>query len=116
MGALHTVRYATVPLWPRVVNAVLGAWLFASAFLWPHDGNTRFDTWGVGLLVAATAIQAIWAPALRYANTFLAAWLGFMGLVLEYKSPITRLHDLGMAGLVFVLSLVPGGVPEQAPA
>lgn len=116
MGALGTVRYATIPLWPRIVNTVLGLWLFASAFLWPHNGNVRFDTWGVGLLVASTALSAVWAPAMRFASTFLGAWLGFMGLVLEYQSPITRLHDLALAGLVFVVSLVPGAVPEQAAA
>ncbi len=113
MGAVHTLRYATVPLWPRVLNACLGAWLFASAFLWPHPDNVGLNDWMIGLFVLATALQAVWAPALRWVSTFLGAWLGFWALVLQYHSPVTRLHDLALAGLIFVVSLVPGGVPEE---
>jgi hypothetical protein len=112
MGAVHTLRYATVPLWPRVVNALLGAWLFASAFLWPHQDNVRLNDWMIGLLAASTAIQAIWAPSLRWANTFLGARLGFWALILEYRSPVTRLHDLALAGLLVAVSFVSGSVPE----
>lgn len=113
MGAVQTLRYATVPLWPRALNALLGAWLLASAFLWPHDGNVRLNDWLTGLWIAATALSAVWAPTLRWANTFLGAWLGFWALVFEYHSAITRIHDLALAGLITALSFVPGAVPEE---
>lgn len=114
MGAVHTLRYATVPLWPRVLNTALGAWLFASAFLWPHADNVRLNDWMTGLFIAASALTAVWAPAVRWASAGLAVWLGFWALVLGYPSPVTRVHDLVIAGLVFAVSLVPGAVPEQA--
>jgi hypothetical protein len=113
VGAFRTIRYATVPLWPRFVNIALGLWLFASAFLLPHQGNTRFNDWMIGLLVASTALSAVWAPAMRWANTYLAVALAFWALVLEYSSRVTRVHDLVVAGLIFVVSLVPGDVPEE---
>jgi hypothetical protein len=116
VGAVHTVRYASVPLWPRLLNIVLGAWLFASTFLWGHQGNIGLNDWMIGLLASAAALSAVWAPALRWVNTFLGAWLGFWALLLEYSSPITRLHDLAVAGLIIAVSLVPGEVPELLPA
>ncbi len=112
-GVLRTVRYASVPLWPRVVNVVVGAWLFASAFLWPHDGNVAFNDWMVGLIVATTALQAVWAPKLRWANTFLGAWLGLWAVTLDYTSRASRVHDLAVAGIIVLASVVRSGVPEQ---
>lgn len=101
---------SSVPV--RSVNVLLGAWLFASAFLWPHQDNVRFNDWACGLLVAASALSAIWAPALRWASAGLAAWLGFGALFFEYRSDATRLHDLAVAGLVFAVSLVRAELPR----
>lgn len=104
---------SSVPV--RSVNVLLGAWLFASAFLWPHQDNARFNDWVCGMLVAASALSAIWAPALRWTSTGLAVWLGFGALFFDYSSQATRLHDLAIAGIVFAVSLVRAELPRAQP-
>ena len=113
MSARETVRYTGHPLLPRAVNVVLGAWLIVSAFVLPHNGNVGFNSLICGLLVCSTALQAFWAPALRWVNTGLAIWIGFCALVFEYSSPKARLHDLAIAGVILLASLVPGRLPPQ---
>ncbi len=111
-GALATTRDVGRPLLPRAVNVVLGAWLVASAFLLPHGDDAAFNDFICGLLVAATALQAFWAPALRWANTGLAAWIGIGALMVRYPTPVTKVHDLAIAGVILIASLAPGRMPR----
>ena len=116
MSAVETLRYTEAPLVPRLLNALLGAWLFASTFLWRHSGDAGFNDWLVGLLVLATALSALYAPKLRWATTFLAAGLGLGALVFSYPSVAARVHDLAVAGAIGVLSFWPARVeadPER---
>ncbi len=104
MGALETVRDTRSSV--RVLNVLLGAWLFASAFLWPHHDNEAFNDWLCGLVVSASALCAIWAPPFRWVNAGVAAWLGFSAAVIfDYASRLTRIHDLAVAGLMFVIAM-----------
>ncbi len=59
----------------RIVNIVLGIWLFVSAFIWPHSYAQMTNTWIVGLLCVAFALIAMRVPEVRYLNTLLAVWL-----------------------------------------
>ena len=61
--------------WPRYVNAVTGAWLFLSAFLWKHESLQGTNAWVAGALIFATALTAISVPRARFANTLLAVWV-----------------------------------------
>ncbi len=115
-SAYETIHYTGRPLLPRALNVVLGAWLLASAFVVPHNGNVGFNDLICGLLISTTALQAFWAPALRWANTGLAAWVGFCALVFSYPTPLARLHDLALAGVMLVVSLVPGRLPPAEAA
>ncbi len=92
---------------PRVVNVILGAWLFASVLLWRHWGPEGFDTLITGLLVITVAACAVWTPRLRFGGTFLAAWLLFMTLVLVHARRLTFFHDLAVALAIVVLSAAP---------
>ncbi len=118
MGALDTMRETRSPVAVRGLNVLLGAWLFVSVFLWPaHQGNVGFNDWICGLVVAASALCAIWAPAFRWVNAGVAVWLGTMALVLDYSSAPARIHDLVVAGAMFVIALVdlrtaPAGEPQ----
>jgi len=104
--ARDTLRSTGGPVGPRALNVLLGAWLFASAFLWPHQDNVRYNDWVCGLFVAAAALSAVWAPAFRFVSAGTATWLGFSALILGYRGAATRLHDLALAGAIFVVSTV----------
>jgi hypothetical protein len=108
MGALETIRDTRSPVAIRAANVLLGAWLFASAFAWHHQDNVGFNDWGCGVLVAASALCAIWAPPLRWVSAGLAVWLGFSALVFGYASAPTRLHDLALAGAILIVSVIRG--------
>lgn len=120
-GAFETIHDLRSPAWLRGLNVLLGAWLFASAFVWHHQDNVAFNDWVCGLVVAASALSALWAPPFRWVSAGMAAWLAFSAVVFEYHSTITRLHDLALAGAIFVIALVrwrtvPAGEPQASPA
>jgi hypothetical protein len=119
MSAIETLRYTEAPLAPRVLNALLGAWLFASTFLWRHSNNAGLNDWLVGLLVLTTALMALYAPKLRWTSTLLAAGLAFGALAFSYPTVPARLHDLALAGMIGALSLAPARIerdPERLAA
>ena len=97
----------------RAAGVAVGAWLFASAFLWPHQGNVRYDDWLCGLFAAASALAAVWAFAFREVPAFIAVWLAAaVAGVLHYRSPATGLHDLILAGAMLLVSQVRGREPD----
>ena len=104
----------------RVVNVVLGAWLFASAFLWPHLGSDGFNTWVTALAVLTCAVMAFWAPAFRWGSAFAAVWLAVMAVTLGHATAFTLWHNLAVALAVLAASLVPSRPRlydrERAPA
>ena len=117
MGALETMRDTRSPVGIRMLNVLLGAWLFASAFLLPHHDNEAFNDWVCGLAVAASALCAIWAPPFRWVNAAVAVWLGSSALIFDYAYRMTRLHDLAVAGAMFAIAMLryhtaPAGQPQ----
>lgn len=93
---------------PRYANIVLGAWLFLSAFLWTHYDGSFTNTWLVGALIAAFAIGALRAPALRWVNTALSAWLILTTLFAWPALTGTLWNNVLVGVLVFILSLMSG--------
>ena len=104
-----TPARSSLPL--RLLNAALGAWLFASTFVWPRVGATGFNVWLVGLLVVASALSAIYVPAARYGTMILAGWLLFTAVEQVHRSTPLALHDAVLAIAIFVVALVPGRPP-----
>jgi hypothetical protein len=98
-------RHPTI--WPRVINFLVGIWLIASAFAWPHGDAARSNTWIVGILIAIVAIGAMFQPVIRYANTLLAVWLFVASLAIHPTRVETVWNNLIAAVVVFALSLVP---------
>jgi hypothetical protein len=94
-------------LLPRAANALLGAWLVASVFLWRHWGPEGFNTLVTGLLVITVAPIAVWAPRLRFGSAFLGGWLFVTTLVLVHARRLTFFHDLALAIAILALALVP---------
>jgi hypothetical protein len=101
-----------------LLGVLLGIWLFASAFLLPEDGQTGFNTWLTGLFIAMTSACALWAPAMRWGSTFLAAWLAASEVFIFQDRPAVVVNDLLVAMAVFAVSLAPPGraLRRAAPA
>ena len=99
---------------PRVVNAVLGLWLFISAFIWPHTLAQHTNTWICGVLCVVFALIGLAAPAARYLNTILAIWLFISAWALPTVNAGTIWNNVLVAIAIFVVSLVPSA-PEDRP-
>lgn len=94
--------------WPRVVNVILGVWLFISAFVWPHSNEQMTNTWILGLLQVIFALVAIFALAqARFLNTILAVWLFISAFALPETVPGTMWNNVIVAILTFAFSLIP---------
>jgi hypothetical protein len=83
-------------------NAVLGAWLFLSAFLWPHSQPALVNAWVVGaLLTGAGALAGRSAKARAFCGA-LALWLVVSAFFIPKLTEFTFWHDaaIGLAALV----------------
>lgn len=94
----------------RVVNIVLGIWLFLSAFMWSHSASQMTNTWVCGALVAIFAAIAFAVPVVRYVNTVLAIWVFISAFALPIVSRATVWNNALVAIAIFIFSLVPAGV------
>lgn len=89
----------------RVLGVLLGAAVFASAFLQSTRSAVFWHDLLLGGLVAAVSLAAIWLPMLRFIAAAAAVWLLWSGAVLP---EIDHFHVTVLAGtLIFILSLVP---------
>jgi hypothetical protein len=93
--------------WPRYINLLLGVWLFASAFLWPHSGDAAAASWIMGASIAMNAFAAIWAPPARYFNALLGLLSLAWHITAASNQTATLVHGAVVSGLVILLSLVP---------
>ncbi len=93
--------------WPRLVDFVLGLWLFASAFLWPHTHSEMMTATIVGIVMVVTAAWSMFAHVVHYLNTLAAIWLFFSALGTNHATAGTAWNDALVAIVVFFLSLVP---------
>lgn len=98
----------------RVINIVVGVWLFISAFIWPHSQAQMTNTWIVGVLAVAFAVAAMRAEQARYLNTILAVWLFISVWTLPSLTLGTMWNNALAAILMFFASLVPNFVGERA--
>jgi hypothetical protein len=92
---------------PRVINVILGIWLFISAFAWPHTQAQLTNTWILGALCVVFALVAMGVPWVRYLNTLLAIWLFISAWALPTSSAGTIWNNVLVAIAIFVVSLIP---------
>jgi len=64
----------------------------------------------VGLLIAIVSLVALRIPWMRWVNTALAAWLFLSTLAIPGTTRGTLWNNLIVAMLVYLASLVPGGL------
>jgi hypothetical protein len=100
---------------PRILNVVLGIWLFVSAFLWRHTHSQLTNTWIVGVLCVLFALVAMAIPWARYLNTALAVWLFISTWALPSVSAGTVWNNVLLAIAIFIVSLRPGGAADRNP-
>jgi formate hydrogenlyase subunit 4 len=91
----------------RAINAILGFWLFLSAFLWPHALQQRYNAWIVGALVVTLALAGLsghrWARAL---NALLGGWLIVTTLLWPRTTMLTYWNQMlvGLAVAMFAFA------------
>ncbi len=90
---------------PRIVNLVLGVWLFATAFLWPHTPPQMTNAWLCGALIALFSLVASVSPNLRYFNTAVALWLFISAFALHNGNAATFWNNLLVSIAVFFVSI-----------
>lgn len=102
----------------RIVNIVVGAWVFVSAFIWLHMGPDLTNTWIVGLAIAVVAAIGLGVPQIRFINTALAIWLFISAFALPTVMSVTVWNNAVAAIVVFIASLVGdyGGMQIRRPA
>ncbi len=98
----------------RTLSLLLSLWLFFTAFAWPRSFPSMTNAWVVGLLAAAASLAGMGASRARFAATALSAWLLASAFILPRRSPIAFWNDLAVAGLMLLLSLVPGTMYRPA--
>jgi O-antigen ligase len=92
----------------RVVDVVLGLWLVASAFLWPHGTAQFLNAAVTGALIAAISAVALLArDRARHVTTGLAVWLFLANLLLPGTTLATAWNHAVLAVILFLLSMVP---------
>lgn len=92
-----------------LLTMLLGVWIFVSAFVLPH-GATGWNSLLVGLAVVVVGLLEYAAPGrpgVRYVNSALAVWLFASAMFLPHVSGGTVLHDIFVALLLALISLVP---------
>jgi hypothetical protein len=100
---------------PRVVNVVIGVWLFISAFVWPHTHAQMTNTWICGVVTVVFALVAMAVPWVRYLNTLLAIWLFISSWALPSAHPGTVWNNVLCAIAIFIVSLVPSAPGSTTP-
>jgi hypothetical protein len=95
----------------RIFNALIGIWLFVTAFMWPHTSFERTVTILAAILTFGLAILAIYTFGARYLNAFVAVLLFISALTLPSLSRATQWNNAIVAIAIFVVALVDNG-PE----
>jgi hypothetical protein len=92
----------------RVVNALLGLWLFASAFLASSSKVQFLNVLVISLLVMAFGMASILGRhGARRVNALAGVWLFISALALPNTSMVQIFHNVVMAVLLVITSLFP---------
>lgn len=107
-GAFHfDSRSSLANAWPRYASLVLSAWLFVSAFAWPHSRDACGAAWISASLIGMTAFAAIWASAARFFNLIMGGMALIWLTAAASQEPAARVNGIIVSVLVMAFSLVP---------
>jgi len=94
------------PKTARWVNAVVGVWLFLSAFFWPHTTSQYTNTWLMGIIAVVVALVSLSSPGFRFVNTAVGIWLIISAFALPTLMAATRWNNFIVGIVIGLLSLV----------
>ena len=90
----------------RLMNALLGVWLYLSAFLWRHTPFERSNAWVSGIVAVTAALVGLRSFKVgRYVNALVGAWLIVSALFMPKVTPATFWNHLlvGFALALFAM-------------
>lgn len=93
--------------WRALMDAVLGAWMIASAFLLARDDASEVNTWLVGAVIVIASLAMVHFSAARHVVAAAAAWFFFSSFAIFLSGAQTLLHDLLLAFAIFATALLP---------
>ncbi|HVZ85633.1 MAG TPA: hypothetical protein VHG72_01595 [Polyangia bacterium] len=93
----------------RIFNALLGVWLFFSAFMWQHAPAEKAVTILAAVLTFILAIASIYVGVARFLNAGLAVLLFLCALALPALTHATTWNNTIVAASIFVAALVDNG-------
>jgi hypothetical protein len=92
---------------PRIVNLLLGMWLFLSAFLWEHDDPQYLNAFTSGLVLGILGLAAgERRPLVRLITGQIGLWLMASTFLLPTEAA-TRVNHLLVGALVLIVSVLP---------
>ncbi len=92
----------------RILNVLLGIWLFVSAFVWEHATAQRVNSLVLGVVCTVAAVLALRLRPARWVNMALAAWLFLSVIVLPRSGSFGMWNNLLVAVCMFIVAGVPG--------
>lgn len=92
----------------RIFNALLGIWLFVTAFMWPHEHHQFAITIAAAILTFALAILEIYSGMARHLNVVVAIFLFLTALTIPALRATTWNNAI-VAIAIFVSALVDKG-------
>lgn len=93
----------------RIFNALIGIWLFVTAFMWPHNQAEGTLTVVCAVLTFILAIASFYTIAARYANIVLAAALFVGTLALPAATRASVWNNVIVAVAILAASLLDRG-------
>ena len=93
----------------RILNALIGVWLFFTAFMWPHAHGQFMVTLVASILTFALAILSIYSAAARYINVVVSIMLFLASLSLPHYTRATLWNNTICAVGIFVAALADRG-------
>jgi hypothetical protein len=109
------------PVWPRVIELMLGCWLVLSPFIFRHDFAETMFWWNdmcSGALVVTFSLTSF-ARRFHYAHfgtLIIALWLiGFAYLTAGHPAPAAQQNELATGLLLLMFAIVPSEVTLPPP-
>jgi len=96
----------------RLVGAVAGTWLLASAFIWRHSALQKVNAILSGLLAVGIAMLDLYVPRARILAAALALWV-FASAVFSFSINEMTLWSNGACAVAIVLGVDASG-PKRA--
>src|SRR5438045_9628500 len=90
----------------RIFNALIGIWLFVTAFMWPHTPAEMTVTVVAAILTFALAILAIYTRAASYMNEIVAVLLFLSVLTVHSLARATMWYNVIVTIELFICALL----------